>query len=89
MSQYSHGRTLIVTPAVIETSFMLKRGVKVKKNWQNAAHFHWVLSTARFSEAEGEDWREIVGCMPEEEAEGRGILDCGLAGRGAAYTYIT
>jgi hypothetical protein len=32
------------------TSFMAKRGSKVKKNWLNAAHFHCCLSKATFAD---------------------------------------
>ena len=52
----------VMTRADIETSFMGKSRAKVEKNWQNAAHFHWVLKSARFSEADAGDGGRIVCC---------------------------
>lgn len=66
---YSYDNGLVMARADIETSFTGKRGAKVKKNWENAAHFHWVLKSARFSEAEPEDGGKVVGC--EEDCAAR------------------
>ncbi len=75
--QHTSGIELVMARADIETSFMGKSGAKVEKNWQNAAHFHWILKSARFSEAEAGDGGGIVccdeGCAAKVAVERLGI----------------
>lgn len=72
--KYIYGNGLVVVRADIETSFIGKSGAKVEKNWQNAAHFHWVLKSAVFSETEPEDGGSVVRvCAARMAVERRGI----------------